>query len=64
MTTMFKVSDPSVARGNAVTAREILDKASHEIETGLSHDPELQARLMTTMGDTYTGLAFIRRPLN
>jgi non-specific serine/threonine protein kinase/serine/threonine-protein kinase len=56
MTTMFKVSDPSVARGNAVTAREILDKASHEIETGLSHDPELQARLMTTMGDTYTGL--------
>ncbi len=28
MTKMFKVSDPGEARGNQVTAREILDKAS------------------------------------
>ena len=35
MTGMFKVSDPSEARGNTVTAREILDKASNDIETGL-----------------------------
>ena len=34
MTGMFKVSDPSVARGNSITAREILDKASKEIDTG------------------------------
>jgi eukaryotic-like serine/threonine-protein kinase len=56
MTRMFKVSDPSEARGNAVTAREILDKASKEIETGLANDPELQARLLYVMGDTYEGL--------
>src|SRR5262249_53194424 len=35
MTSMFKVSDPNTARGNSVTAREILDKASTEIDTGL-----------------------------
>jgi len=28
MTGMFKVSDPSEARGNSITAREILDNAS------------------------------------
>jgi non-specific serine/threonine protein kinase/serine/threonine-protein kinase len=58
---MFKVSDPSEARGNAVTAREILDKASNEIETGLADDPELQARLLYTMGDTYEGLGLFSR---
>ena len=33
MTRMFKVSDPSESRGNSVTAREILDRASGDIET-------------------------------
>ena len=36
MTGMFKVSDPSEARGNTVTAREILDKASKQIDTELA----------------------------
>src|SRR5450755_862523 len=53
---MFKVSNPSEARGNAVTAREILDKSSKDINTGLRKDPELQAQLMETMAQTYTGL--------
>ncbi len=39
MTNMFKVSDPSEARGNTITAREILDKASKDIESGLARDP-------------------------
>jgi non-specific serine/threonine protein kinase/serine/threonine-protein kinase len=56
MTGMFKVSDPSAARGNSITAREILDKASKEIDTGLSKDPVLQAQMMQTMGDVYTDL--------
>ena len=56
MTGMFKVSDPSAARGNSITAREILDKASKEIDTGLSKDPELQAQMMQTMGDVYRSL--------
>jgi len=56
MTGMFNVSDPSAARGNSITAREILDKASKEIDTGLSKDPELQAEMMQTMGDVYDSL--------
>jgi serine/threonine protein kinase/tetratricopeptide (TPR) repeat protein len=56
MTNMFKVSDPSEARGNSITAREVLDKASNEISSGLVKDPEVQADLMYTMAATYKGL--------
>jgi serine/threonine protein kinase len=56
MTGMFKVSDPSEARGNDIGAREILDKASTQIDTGLAKDPELQAQMMTVMGDVYMSL--------
>jgi len=56
MTSMFKVSDPSETRGNSITAREILDKASNDIGTGLAKDPELQAQLMDVMGNVYVKL--------
>jgi len=56
MTNMFQVSDPSESRGNTVTAREILDKSSREIEAGLATDPKLTARLMYTMGKVYISL--------
>jgi non-specific serine/threonine protein kinase/serine/threonine-protein kinase len=53
MTGIFKVSDPSEGVGNTVTAREILEKASKDIDTGLSKDPELQAQMMHVMGRAY-----------
>jgi len=56
MTNMFKVSDPSQARGNSVTAHEILDKASRDIRSGLSKDPEVQAQMMHVMGGVYENL--------
>ena len=61
MTDMFKVSDPSAARGNSITAREILDKASKEIDPGLSKDPELQAQMMDVMGTVYWNLGLYKR---
>jgi serine/threonine protein kinase len=61
MTNMFKVSDPSAARGNTITAREILDKASTQIETGLSTDPELRAQMMYVMGGVYENLGLYPR---
>ena len=61
MTDMFKVSDPSAARGNSITAREILDKASKEIDQGLSKDPELQAQMIIVMGGVYRNLGFYSR---
>ena len=56
MTSMFKVSDPGQARGDSVTAREILDKASKDINVGLSKDPEVQAQMMHVMGGVYDNL--------
>jgi serine/threonine protein kinase len=56
MTDMFKVSDPGESHGNSVTAREILDKSSKEIDANLSKDPELQSQLMGTMGHVYINL--------
>jgi non-specific serine/threonine protein kinase/serine/threonine-protein kinase len=56
MAQMFKVSDPGQARGNSITAREILDKASNGIDTGLANDPQLQARMMNVMGTVYENL--------
>ena len=56
MVDMFKVSDPSEARGNTITAREILDQGAEKIEQELKQQPEVQARLMATMGTVYRGL--------
>jgi eukaryotic-like serine/threonine-protein kinase len=61
MTGIFKVSDPSEARGNTITAREILDKASTDIDTGLTKDPELRAQMMSAMGDVYYNLGLYPR---
>ena len=58
---MFKVSDPSEARGNSITAREILEKASKDIDKGLAKDPELQAQMMQVMGDVYRELGLFSR---
>jgi non-specific serine/threonine protein kinase/serine/threonine-protein kinase len=52
---LFRVSDPSEARGRTVTAREILDNGAREIEN-LKDQPDVQARLQTTMGAVYTSL--------
>jgi tetratricopeptide (TPR) repeat protein len=61
MTGIFKVSDPSERVGNTVTAREVLDKAAQDIDTGLSKDPELQARMMHVMGNAYLNLGLHQR---
>jgi serine/threonine protein kinase/Tfp pilus assembly protein PilF len=61
MTGMFKVSDPDESRGNSITAREILDKASKDIESGLAKDPELQSQMMDVMGRVYNSLGLYRQ---
>lgn len=61
MTGMFKVSDPSEARGNSVTAREILDKASNEMEKGLAKDADVQSQMMQVMASTYMNLGLYPR---
>lgn len=58
---LFEVSDPSEAKGNTITAREILDKGAEKIESGLESQPETRARLMKTMGRVYRNLALYKQ---
>ncbi len=53
---LFQVNDPSEARGNSVTARELLDRATERIEVELAQQPQVQAQLMLTMGEAYQSL--------
>jgi non-specific serine/threonine protein kinase/serine/threonine-protein kinase len=53
---LFEVADPGEARGNSVTAKEILDRASQRIGIGLERQPLIQARLQLTMAQVYKGL--------
>ena len=53
---LFKVSDPSQARGNTITAREILDQGANQIETKLTRQPVVQAQLLVTIGTVYETL--------
>lgn len=61
LTDLFKVSEPNEARGNAIKAREILDKGVEKIGKELADEPEVQARLMWTMGKVYSNLGLYRK---
>ena len=56
LTGLFEINDPSEARGNEVTAREILDRGADRVWNELDGQPELQAQIMRTMGRVYRGL--------
>ena len=53
---LFEVSDPSEARGNTITAREILDTGAEKIDLELKDKPLVRARLMNTIGEVYHSL--------
>jgi tetratricopeptide (TPR) repeat protein len=62
---LFRIFDPSEARGSTVTAREMLDKGAVRIESELAAEPAIQATLMDTVGTVYMGLGLFSqaRPL-
>jgi eukaryotic-like serine/threonine-protein kinase len=53
---LFEVSDPGEARGNSITAREILDRGSEQIRRDLGDQPQVQASLIYTMGKVHDSL--------
>lgn len=57
---LFRISDPSEARGNSLTAREVLDRGAARIQTQLTHQPQIQATLMDTLGTVYMGLGLYK----
>jgi tetratricopeptide (TPR) repeat protein len=58
---LFAVSDPNEARGQSITAREVLDRGVSEIEVQLHDEPAVRADLMTTLGEVYGSLGLLHR---
>lgn len=56
LVSIFKVSDPSEARGNSVTAREILDQGATRLEKELADQPEVRNSLEDAVGRVYQSL--------
>jgi serine/threonine protein kinase/tetratricopeptide (TPR) repeat protein len=65
MEELFRVSNPSQARANSITARELLDAGVARIDTSLANQPDVKARLLGVMGEVYRGLGLYAesRPL-
>jgi len=58
LTDMLASAQPDQARGRELTVREVLDSAAAKLErdSAFAGDPEIEATLRTTIGDTYTAL--------
>ena len=52
----FKQADPYHARGERLTAREILDQGADRVSRELSGQPDVQAELMDSIGEVALGL--------
>ena len=61
MVSLFEVSEPGEARGNTITAREVLDRGVERIESVRINKPLVKSRLLGTMGQVYTGLGIYHR---
>jgi serine/threonine protein kinase len=57
---LFAVSDPSEARGNTITAREVLDKGAGRIESELGDQPAVRSQLLFTIARVYRELGLYR----
>jgi serine/threonine protein kinase/tetratricopeptide (TPR) repeat protein len=58
---IFQVSDPGEARGNTVTAREILDRGAERIREELKDQPLVQAKLMNAIALVYVNLGLLEQ---
>ena len=57
---LFEVSDPGEARGNSITARELLDRGAATMDKELSRQPQVHARLLGTLGRVHESLGLYR----
>lgn len=58
---LFEVADPGVARGDEITAREILDRGAARVDRELAGQPEVQAALQQSLGRIYHELGLYER---
>jgi non-specific serine/threonine protein kinase/serine/threonine-protein kinase len=57
---VFEVSDPGRARGNEITAREVLDRGAERLEHELADQPLVRARLYDTIATVYDHLGLFQ----
>ncbi len=60
LTRVFAMPNPTEARGREVTAIELLDRGTAEIDRELADQPEAKAALLLTMGQSYKNLGRYR----
>lgn len=48
---LFRASDPDLAQGDEVTARELLDLGAHQVRSSLDAAPDLKAEMLVLLGD-------------
>ena len=58
---MFRVSDPSEARGASITAREVVDRGARMLDRGLDQEPAAKADLGVTLAEVYGALGLYQR---
>ena len=61
LTDLFAGADPTVAQGDTVTVRSVLDRGLERVRTGLSADPEVKARLLGVIAQAYYNLGQVQR---
>jgi len=58
---VFEFADPGNAKGNAITAKELLDQGAEKVVRDLKDQPVVQAKLMDTIGGLYESIGVYDR---
>ena len=53
LASIFDAATPAVAKGNQITARELLDQGAKRIDAEFAAAPDLQATMLYNIGDAY-----------
>jgi len=56
LASMFELASPSQARGRTITVRDVLDEGAARVAKELAGEPEVEAELLSTIGQTYIEL--------
>jgi serine/threonine-protein kinase len=61
LVSVFEFADPGRAKGNAITAREMLDQGAEKVVRELKDQPVMQAKLLHTIGGLYESIGVYDR---
>jgi serine/threonine-protein kinase len=58
---LFRVADPEQSRGREISARELLERGTHRIDTALAGRPDIHAELLQALGQIHLELGLLGR---